>query len=203
MLVTDYDWNKYASEHWVNRYPAGIAGRQAWNSFHESIDRRALLDLRGAHSSPSPCVFISHRQADVKEAREAAQVARQFGFSVWLDVLDPVLMGRSGLPDSLSDEQHAMVVAATIEIALLNSSHVLAIITPNTVGSQWVPYEYGRVKARQVTSDQAACLISSGASVKLPEYLHLGATLNSRSALTTWLAEQAFQHLSSKIRGAS
>jgi hypothetical protein len=36
--------------------------------------------------------------------------------------------------------------ACVIEMALLNCTHVVALVTPESVPSRWIPYEYGNVK---------------------------------------------------------
>jgi hypothetical protein len=50
----------------------------------------------------------------------------------------------------------AFLLAAIIEIALLNSTHVMTLHTTNSAGSAWIPYELGRAKARKILSSQAA-----------------------------------------------
>ncbi len=81
-----------------------------------------------------------------------------------------------------------MVVAAIIEMALLNSTHVMAVITPHTSGSQWVPYEYGRVKDPTPVALQAACWLHNGVSASTaPEYLYLGTTTRSEIDVNDWL----------------
>jgi hypothetical protein len=76
-------------------------------------------------------------------------------------------------------------------MALLNSSHVIAVMTPSTKGSQWVPYEYGRAKAPVAVSLQAGCWVDKSIrGTALPEYLHLGHIMNSEYEIRQWLKAQ-------------
>jgi hypothetical protein len=142
-------------------------------------------------------VFVSHRQVDDSKARRIAYLACNEGFEFWLDVLDPNLPGVGQ-----NTPQSALATASIIEMALLNSTHLIAVMTVNTKGSQWVPYEYGRVKLPQVRSLQASCwadrtLPSSG----LPEYLHLGAVLRSETEIRDWLRRQLLDYKGSEYSG--
>ena len=118
-------------------------------------------------------------------------LACQEGFEYWLDVIDPTLTGTSAVASS---DQSAAAVAAVIEMALLNSTHVIAAITPNTKGSLWVPYEYGRVKTPDAVSLQAACWTAPSVTGGLPEYLHLGAILKSELEIKQWLKSELQKH---------
>lgn len=141
-----------------------IAGYTEWENGigrFPFVNRRFALEwirnIRRAARPPElaecPRVFISHRQIDDGYARRIAQLAFAERFNYWLDVidLDPArnvqfrhLERQLGRP--LDDFEKSIVTAAIIEMALLNCSHVIAVMTNNTAGSQWVPYEYGRVK---------------------------------------------------------
>jgi hypothetical protein len=85
----------------------------------------------------------------------------------------------------------ALATAAIIEMGLLNCSHVIALITPATKGSEWVPYEYGRVKDVPPVSIQAACWRHPlKPHSMLADYLLLGPIHDSEGAIRAWLASQ-------------
>ena len=128
-----------------------------------------------------PRVFVSHRRADADYALRIAWLANQEGFDFWLDVLDPTLGGIAPGPDA------SLAIAVAIEMALINSSHVVAVMTQNTFGSRWVPYEYGRAKDEPpITSQAAAWVVPSYRGMQLPEYLHLGPIHYSEAELRAW-----------------
>ena len=132
-------------------------------------------------------VFISHRKDDVARAVRIAHRACLAGFDFWLDIFDPALAGYPGVAEATPQE--AQVVALIIEMALLYSTQVIAVYTPQTAGSQWVPYEYGRVKEQALHSPQAASWLHSDVTL-FPEYLYLGERLHSEGAVDAWLKSE-------------
>jgi hypothetical protein len=96
-------------------------------------------------------VFVSHQRADVVEAERIAFLACQQGLDYWLDIHDPflVLANRKIPPHDL---RYPIIIAAIIEIGLLNSTCLVAVHSLNSVASKWVPYELGRVRDRRIQS---------------------------------------------------
>lgn len=192
--MPSYDWRQYEQLAWRQRFPDWSRGSEAWRG--QSNVERIPLDLFEARSRQhtrltSPCVFVSHRKVDVDSALRIAYLACQEGFDYWLDVLDPALGGLPGAPWTPTPEMSSAAIAGIIEMGLLNSTHVVAVMTPNTKGSQWVPYEYGRVKEPTPVSPQAACWVSNTLSPsELPEYLYLGTMLKSESDVQSWFRSE-------------
>ena len=77
-----------------------------------------------------------------------------------------------------------LIIALIIEMALINSTHVLALVTSNTIGSMWVPYEYGRIKRVHVFSHEAGSLHLDKSYI--PEYTYLGTQLFNFNSLNNW-----------------
>ncbi len=193
----NYDWFKYEDAPWNRRYPKRARGYSEWNSLFEFefggdewISQARTLFRSGlllhAQRPMNKTVFISHRRTDVAEARKAAHVLRNRRpnpVDVWLDVEDPVLTAFGNYPGRKTIVE-MLVTALVIEMALLNSSHVLAIFTDKTPGSLWVPYEYGRVKTKRLHSYEAASLRLGGP--RRPEYMLLGPELSSVNYLNHW-----------------
>jgi len=155
---------------------------QAWR-----VDLVASLWLRpqGTRSGaprlttpvPNRTVFISHRQADAAAAETLAQAIvahpgqASENVDVWLDVWDPLLaiVGQS----ALDADRQAFLTALIIEMALINASGVLVLMTDRSRGSAWIPYEYGRVRTGGPhATTAAACLANANGA--LPEYMLLG-----------------------------
>jgi hypothetical protein len=134
-----------------------------------------------------PRVFLSHRRDDEQRALEAASIARDEGFEVWVDIFDPTLAWLNAQGPA-EDFKKAVAIASTIEMALLNCSHLCAIWTELTPGSAWVPYEYGRVKDDWSVSDVVCCWTPLEPEV-LPSYMHLGKVLASRRNLREWFRQ--------------
>lgn len=148
-------------------------GARAWRRFLETLlaghdEAEALseliLTLQGLpdRTMAQPRIFISHRRVDVAYAERIAWLASQrAGLEYWLDVHDPTLrLANVTIP--ATSPRYAVIIAAIIEMALLNCTHVIAAHTPPPapllpwIPSQWISYEFARAKSRKVYSKQAA-----------------------------------------------
>jgi hypothetical protein len=191
--MSNYNWLEFAGEPAALRYPDWVEGAAEWREAADRGDEAlaALLDVLVAKRAAIrhgvagtelhvPRVFVSHRRQDERRALDVAALAQLTGFQVWVDVLDPVFQGMPSTPRAIADY---------IEIALLNSTHVIALMTPNTRGSLWVPYEYGRVKDSSPHSLRAACWIDHRVT-DAPEYLELGVKTTSDAEITAWLRHE-------------
>lgn len=195
--MPNYDWRAWDDGPWQFRYPAEAIGAETWVSvFSDEPDRaemrtwiEAARALQEATQPERRRVFISHRRADTVLAKQAARAARQAGCEYWLDVEDPNL---TWLTDNTALDlgTRAGAIASSIEMALLNCTHVLAVITPNTAGSLWVPYEYGRVKDSSVAGGRAGCWthVHPADTTMFAEYLHLGLVAQTLHEVKAWLA---------------
>src|SRR5262245_33482396 len=152
--MADYRWYDYQSDPFEFRFPAfnWIAGRNEWEALimqfllggnlaraQELLNDIRRVALRMPKPPPCPRVFISHRQIDEKRARRIAWLAWDERFDYWLDVvdLDParnkqVKILEKRLGRKLTDIEKSILTAAIIEMALLNCTHVLAVMTDNT-----------------------------------------------------------------------
>ena len=177
------------------RGDASIAG--AFADFIAGLDGDSpaappTLAPHGQHR-PTCCVFISHRRNDIKDALNIATHATQAGYDYWLDIHDPTLraLGDADIASPAKD----ILLAAAIEIALLNSTHVIAlhtqhsIVSPPKTLSKWIPYELGRAKARQISSKQAACWFDQQTKPNdCGEYVYLVHHTYSLGDVDNWLA---------------
>jgi hypothetical protein len=183
--------------------------------------RRWLEQIRQARKKKQaarcPRVFVSHRQSDDKQALRIAWLAQEEGWGYWLDLIDlnssstqQPNASQNWQGDALEKQLHALqkwlgqppthlqksiFTAAIIEMGLLNCTHVIAAMTHNTKGSQWVPYEYGRVKeVTPVTMTVASWWDSTTLKIdQLPEYVHLAPVLEKETAIRGWLQSQMGQ----------
>lgn len=107
------------------------------------------------------CVFISHQKKDSAEAKKVAEYLQNAGIEVYFDEYDGDLriQHEAGNPKE---------VTRAILNGINNSSHMLVIVSPNTLISTWVPFEIGY--GYDKTELGVLCLkgIPKG---KLPEYV--------------------------------
>jgi hypothetical protein len=139
-------------------------------------------------ANPITCkrVFISHRQSDARYAERIAYLATQCNFEYWLDVHDPTLKIANGI--NILKPKKSILIAGIIEMALINCSHVMAVMTTKTKGSQWVPYEYGRIA--DVPGVYDACAWQDPSLIDVPGYMYLRPRLHDRKSIDGWFKSQ-------------
>lgn len=202
--MASFDW-RVISEDVLERYDERALGYQAWRQlvtmlreflqsetpdpFLAAFDE-FLRQLQQVGEGPPVCrVFVSHQRADVPFAERIAYLATQQGFEYWLDVHDPLLQlaNRTALPPVVQ----SILIAAIIEMALLNCSHGITVQTRNAQLSRWVPYEFGRAKRRWLVSTQVASWFDNGMyAASTADYLKLGDCTQSEVEVALWLAAE-------------
>jgi len=81
-----------------------------------------------------------------------------------------------------------VLIAATIEIALLNSTHIIALHSAKSLASRWVPYEFGRAKSHGIVSAKAAGWFEAGQSpATCGDYVQLAVMTHDESGVMNWL----------------
>ncbi|MCK9613619.1 MAG: toll/interleukin-1 receptor domain-containing protein [Bacteroidales bacterium] len=107
------------------------------------------------------CIFISHQKDDKDDARAIAEYFQNAGIEVYFDEYDNDL--RLQRENDKPNE-----VTMSICNGINNSSHMMVVVSPNTILSTWVPFEIGY--GYDKTELGAICLkgIPKG---KLPEYI--------------------------------
>jgi hypothetical protein len=148
----------------------------------------------GAQKAVKCRVFVSHQQRDTAYAERIAYLATTHQFDYWLDVHDPTLALAKQviLP---TDPRYGLIVAAIVEIGLLNSTHVIAVHTSNSPPSKWIPYEFGRAKARRIRSTQAAGWFAPGLPpLAYGDYVRLALMVRGgEQGLHAWFSSQKGQ----------
>lgn len=145
-------------------------------------------------------VFISYRH---KDRETAVNIAREFDandIKYYLDVTDD---------ESKETEDITKVITQNMR----KSTHLLAIISPNTVGSWWVPFEIGQatISNRRICSyairNDTFNFNLSGITFRsiaefLPEYLHKWPILVSRPDLYKFIDQYKTDTTSFGIEGS-
>lgn len=107
------------------------------------------------------CVFISYQKKDRDSAIKVAEYLQNAGIDVYIDVYDTDLriQHQAGNPAA---------VTQAICNGINNSSHMLVVVSPDTMYSTWVPFEIGY--GYDKTELGVLCLLGIPAG-KLPEYV--------------------------------
>jgi hypothetical protein len=189
----NYDSMDYLEEEPQARFPEWVLGYRVWaemathlhspEAFSAFLDGIASVRREDRPDGSLPNlmtrVFVSHKQQDRDEALRVAWLTNQAGHYFWLDILDPVLA---------SGRLSPFQTAAAIEMALLNCTHVIALITPQSGASRWIPYEYGRVKEPTLYALNVASWLHPQTPQPIPEYLYLGALTKTEPDILRWLS---------------
>lgn len=118
-------------------------------------------------------VFISHRTADNEIAQQVAQRLKyQHNITVYIDDID----------QELRCVQGTAAITGLLVKRVNACTNLLAIVTKNTEGSWWVPFEIG--VARQ--SPRAITSMTNLLDTSLPEYLHEWPRLRGDTAVDTF-----------------
>lgn len=136
-----------------------------------------------SYGANNALVFVSHRQADAQAAWAIARALIDIAdVDVFLAAFNPALSA-SGNPEH---------VTGVIDFGLNACTHLLAVVSDNTRGSWWVPYEVGVARNRPVR-----CGLTLLERVKdLPEYLQTVDTVQDVDGLIRW-AKTALPHVRS------
>ena len=127
----------------------GINYYYLWDSCNGNLPRPSL---------EKPRVFISHQKKDSEAAKVVADYLQDAGVDVYFDQYDSSI-NRSDPPS----------VVNSIKRGIENSSHMLVLFSPNTLGSMWVPWEIGYAYNSPITL--GVLRMKGVAKDKLPEYL--------------------------------
>ena len=142
-------------------------------TFKKSAESGRLFRMERRYDPNKALVFVSHRQADAHAARAVAQVLVEVAdVDVYLDAFNTALAA-SGDPAAVTD---------VIDFGLNVCTHLLAVVSDNTRGSWWVPYQVGVARNRPVP-----CGFTLLETVQdLPEYLRTADIVQDADELVRW-----------------
>jgi hypothetical protein len=81
-------------------------------------------------------VFISHQKQDRDQCKEIADYLIDSGIEVYFDEYDQELQ-------IATQNNDPKAVVSAIKKGIKESTHMLCVISPNTLYSKWVPFEVG------------------------------------------------------------
>jgi hypothetical protein len=125
------------------------------------------------------CIFLSHQQKDKEVCRKIADYVLAADIDVYFDEDDEDLKvyRQTNRPQRVVD---------SIRKGISNSSHMLVVVSPNTIYSSWVPWEIGY----GYDSTQLSVLTLKGIKDEsLPDYLKTTAVVRGTKSLNEYLAK--------------
>jgi hypothetical protein len=163
----------------------GVSDLDDWSYTYVLMAGRNLFTRSGTASLTekkdrpgATCVFISHQFADLPLAIEVGDQLKALEIDIWLDVEDVACQQAVAAKDDRK-------LAEAIEAGLSNCSHLLALISPKTRESWWVPYEIGSVRGR---NKPLAFFVHKDVT-PLPAYLVLGRRILDQIDFYGWSTE--------------
>lgn len=129
-----------------------------------------------AATPSSPCVFISHRLADLDVAKAVGRYLTEcVGVDIYLSDSDEDLQA------ALRSGDHRKIVGY-IEAGIASSTHLLGIVSNRTKGSWWVPFEFGASRQRHMAIAQ----LLLDEVIEAPSYLRIADILRDSDDLNKW-----------------
>lgn len=153
---------------------AGINRALTSNEFKSTVN----LDLN------VKCVFISHQKSDTEYCKKIADYLINAGIDVYFDEYDRDLK-------FYRQTNNPTGVVESIKKGVKMSSHMLCVISNNTLYSKWVPWEIGYGNEKTI---QGAITIKGITSAELPDYLntvHVVRGIKSLNNLITQITGQS------------
>ena len=128
-------------------------------------------------SKEEVCVFISHKSCDKGAAESIAEYIKLcLGHDVYLDKWDDILQRATASNDD-------KIMVERIQRGLAVSTHLLCLLSRETVSSWWVPYEIGY-------ADKSGISIATAklrGRIEIPSYLKINKYINDKNAMIEWL----------------
>lgn len=130
-------------------------------------------------------VFISHQKRDRDEAKKIADYLVSVGIEVYFDEFDKELQ--------LADlNNNPKAVVAAIKKGIKSSTHMLCIVSPNTLTSKWVPFEIGY---GYDLTDLATLTLKGIKNSDLPDYIKTKPIIRDIYDINKFVKEQGKEYI--------
>lgn len=145
------------------------------NRAHTLNESKSRLNL----SVGKKCVFISHHKSDLEDCKKIANYLMKADIDVYLDEYDYDLKEHV-------QSQNAKGVVHCIRKGINNSSHMLCVLSSNTIYSKWVPWEIGYGYDK---TDLGAITLKGIAEASLPDYLKTVRIIRGTQSLNRYISD--------------
>ena len=138
---------------------------------------RALSENRHLAKASKSCIFLSHISIDRSLAIAIGNYITKHGdIDIYLDWSDEELQRAVNRDDPTA-------ITKFIEQGVLNSTHIMCLVSAATVGSWWVPYELGFAK----NAGKHLSTLKLKGEVALPAYLQISEIIPGTKTLNDFL----------------
>ncbi len=126
-------------------------------------------------------VFISHQKNDRIAAGELAAYIQWLGIDVYFDEYDIALQ----VADQTNNPNG---VVSAIKKGINSSTHMLCVVSPNTLTSEWVPFEVGY---GYDNTDLAVVTLKGISDFNLPDYIRVVKMIRGYDGLDSFLLSKS------------
>jgi len=138
---------------------------------------RALYENRHLAKANLPCIFLSHISVDKSSAVAiGTYITRQGDIDIYLDINDEHLQNAVSTGDPAG-------VTQFIERGLSHSTHIMCLVSADTVRSWWVPYELGFAK----NAGKHLSTLKLKGKIALPAFLQISEMIPGTKSLNYYL----------------
>lgn len=145
------------------------------NRAHNLNESKAKLNL----SIGKKCIFISHHKSDLEYCKKIATYIMKAGIDVYLDEYDYDLKHQVQI-------QNPKGVVRCIRKGINNSSHMLCVLSSQTIYSKWVPWEIGYGYDK---TDLGAITLKGISNAALPDYLKTVKLIRGTQSLNKYISD--------------
>ncbi len=130
-------------------------------------------------SRKKECVFLSHHKSDLEDSKKIADYLMNADIDVYLDEYDYDLKEQVQI-------RNPKGVVNCISKGINNSTHMLCVLSKNTISSKWVPWEIGYGFDK---TDLGAITLKGVAQDSLPDYLKTVKIIRGTKSLNQYISE--------------
>ena len=133
--------------------------------------------------------FISHQKKDRDIAKQIVDYLESFNISVYFDEYDLDLQ-------TAERENNPNGVVKAIKKGIQSSTHMICVISPNTLSSKWVPFEVGY---GYESTDLRTLTLRGINNSDLPDYIKTKPIIRDINDIDNFIKENIKQTLLEKV----
>lgn len=135
-----------------------MLGKNLANPIYEFVYK----SFNASAQNSDVCIFLSYTSEDRNTVKKIGEYIQNAGFNIYLDIYDDKLQ-------QAVSEGDPIAITKNIEKGLSFSTDVVSIVSEETVGSWWVPYEIGYGKR----ANKPLATLTLKDTVTIPAFLEI------------------------------
>lgn len=157
--------------------------------------RKSLNESVQFASKNKPCIFLSHRSLDKDMVEEIGKYIMKAGLDIYLDKYDEELQ-------RADKEKNDKLITECIQKGISESTHIMCLLSPNTINSWWVPYEVGYAD-KSGSIEICSLKLKELPDKNIPSYIKINKCLKGIPELNEYLREVLIKYNNTVIKSFS